>query len=621
MQGINRLETKMLLVLCVVWNVRTSTPTVRLTDIAGNLVTTSKGLLQMNGDEGWKYVCDDVPIRNRMNMVDVACAELGFRNGGGIKRRHNVYQEGTVFYDDVHCGGGETHLYDCPHRTDASYGGDNCENKEGIQLCCKSISETCAGFICAFEEIGADNTYDYYYGGYGDASPKDWVATPCVEPVETSTTVRLTDAHGNELTGGENRGMLQMNGIHGWRYVCDDGFEDNDNGPTVACKELGHTGGVQWDGRETQFDPPFYDEVECTGIEEHLNQCSSKPDDDCSKGEIVSLCCVTAADDCTVLKPTWITLPNSNYEYAVSFDKVGWGDAKSACEADGARLVTVIPPSIKMDIKLWYDENTWIGCNNLETKGFVWADGTSCGPDAISLWADGFPRLIYGKTAEHDRHCVHESSDGFKNTICDILDYRSICERPVTGEFCGSSTFAALSGAVHTCEPCPADTYQDSLSHIQVQCKRQPGCSVGRVYHATTADSKRTCEPCPVGTYLDTPAPQYETECKPNESKVCVATYDVAEVTSATVLCTDGDVAVLKDNTCVCAKETDIVCSALCRDESDFTGDFTEDENRGDYQTCYETCQEESGLDSSGVATIKTSSAAVLLLLLLASTA
>jgi hypothetical protein len=231
-----------------------------------------------------------------------------------------------------------------------------------------------------------------------------------------------------------------------------------------------------------------------------------------------------------------------------------------------------------------------------------------------------------GKTEGIELCCITDS-DACEDYICDIYvanpemdvtdnlgysddstrhNYARECKNP-----CGRGTFLTLS---RTCEPCPADTYQDIRTHSDYQCKQQQGCSVGRAYHATTT-SKRTCEPCPAGTYIDTPMPHYETECK---SKVCEATYDVAEETSATILCTDGDVVVLKDNTCVCAKETEIACSALCKITD---SNFTEDETKKDYQTCYDTCQKESGLDASGVATIKTSAAAVLLLLLLASTA
>ncbi len=81
------------------------------------------------------------------------------------------------------------------------------------------------------------------------------------------------------LVGGEtyNEGALQVFYDGQWGAVCDDRFEDNDNGAMVACRQLGLTGGTYnsafessaeiWPGRY------WFDDVRCDGSESRLTEC------------------------------------------------------------------------------------------------------------------------------------------------------------------------------------------------------------------------------------------------------------------------------------------------------------------------------------------------------------
>ena len=75
-----------------------------------------------------------------------------------------------------------------------------------------------------------------------------------------------------------------------WKYVCDDVFDRDMHGATVACGELGFSGGASH-GDGTAHVDLFYDDIHCMGTESSLTDCSRTAGDDCATHEAVMLTC------------------------------------------------------------------------------------------------------------------------------------------------------------------------------------------------------------------------------------------------------------------------------------------------------------------------------------------
>ena len=207
----------------------------RLVDSSGNPQAGNTGMLQMELNGIWKYVCDD-DFDGNNNGASVACRELGYTTGS---HSDGVAHDDKLFYDNVVCSGAESSLADCPRGN-----GENCAANEAVTLSCG--------------------------------------------------TARLVDSSGNPQVG--NTGLLQMKVSSTWKYVCDDIFDGNNNGVGVACREMGFAGGSQSDGT-TNSDDLFYDSVACTGTETSLADCPhASSAEDCAAGEGVTLTCTTQSD-------------------------------------------------------------------------------------------------------------------------------------------------------------------------------------------------------------------------------------------------------------------------------------------------------------------------------------
>ena len=78
------------------------------------------------------------------------------------------------------------------------------------------------------------------------------------------------------LNGGSGpyEGRVEVyNHDHGqWGTVCDDGFDNTDG--DVVCKQLGYIGALEIYGAVPGSGPIWLDNVDCTGTEESLLNCS-----------------------------------------------------------------------------------------------------------------------------------------------------------------------------------------------------------------------------------------------------------------------------------------------------------------------------------------------------------
>ena len=83
--------------------------------------------------------------------------------------------------------------------------------------------------------------------------------------------MRLTNGYYGKL-------MIKMHGNEG--TVCRDGWDDTD--ADVLCRSLGYVGGIEL-GTFTEYslsDPIWLTNIQCTGNETSLNQCSVETDVD-----------------------------------------------------------------------------------------------------------------------------------------------------------------------------------------------------------------------------------------------------------------------------------------------------------------------------------------------------
>ena len=106
----------------------------------------------------------------------------------------------------------------------------------------------------------------------------------------------MVDNDGNVVQGSS--GILQMyaaplgSQTKEWRYVCDDLFDENANGPNVACKELGHNaGGTQRDATIQAAAWVYWHEVRCNGSENSLVNCDWSKPGKCLAKKAVHLTC------------------------------------------------------------------------------------------------------------------------------------------------------------------------------------------------------------------------------------------------------------------------------------------------------------------------------------------
>ena len=120
--------------------------------------------------------------------------------------------------------------------------------------------------------------------------------TVIISTPESLAGARLVDASGAPIINGTT-GILQMSdGENGWRYVCDDYFEDNLNGASVACRELGLFGGTPSYASIFDLDRDYswYTNVKCAGSENSLTQCAFRLASKlsvCGPTEAVTLTC------------------------------------------------------------------------------------------------------------------------------------------------------------------------------------------------------------------------------------------------------------------------------------------------------------------------------------------
>ena len=83
-----------------------------------------------------------------------------------------------------------------------------------------------------------------------------------------------------KLVGGTaSAGRLEVYYDNQWGTVCNDNFDENNKAASVACRQLGFASGSlpQWSstyGYGADSVPIWMDDVQCTGLENRLTDCT-----------------------------------------------------------------------------------------------------------------------------------------------------------------------------------------------------------------------------------------------------------------------------------------------------------------------------------------------------------
>ncbi|KAI8489059.1 Angiopoietin 4 [Branchiostoma belcheri] len=293
-----------------------------------------------NGTGPWGSVCDD-----RWDLQDarVVCRQLGFGTALEAKLAgHFGEGSGSVWLDEVACGGDETNLGDCPAEP---WGQSDCSHKEDAGVVCEaalrlvgglapwkgrvqirpwgalewgavcntSWTEAEAEFVC--RQLGhAGGRTAAGQADFGEGSEKIWLGDVTCRGDETNILscgftwepadcdhrqdVQLVCSGGVfvRLTGSRSplQGRVEVRpGNLDWGTVCDDGFDDMD--AQVVCRQRGFRGGVATMGGDfgEGTGDIWLKSINCIGVESSIGDCEilSGSSRDCSHSQDAGVIC------------------------------------------------------------------------------------------------------------------------------------------------------------------------------------------------------------------------------------------------------------------------------------------------------------------------------------------
>ncbi|XP_041372560.1 deleted in malignant brain tumors 1 protein-like [Gigantopelta aegis] len=180
-----------------------------------------EGRVEILHDGQWGSICDD---GFNDNGAQVVCRSLGFQsfNAKFYRQAHFGQRTGPIWLDNVNCTGSEQNLDQCSF---PAWGIHDCVHKEDVGVRCQCLDKS---------------------------------------------SVRLVNG------SNDHEGRVEILHDGQWGSICDDGF--NDNGAQVVCRSLGFQSFNAKFYRQAHFGqrtgPIWLDNVNCTGSEQNLDQCS-----------------------------------------------------------------------------------------------------------------------------------------------------------------------------------------------------------------------------------------------------------------------------------------------------------------------------------------------------------
>ena len=99
-----------------------------------------EGRVEIYWNNQWSTVCDDLWDDNDATVI---CKQLGYSRGSARVSAYYGEGSGLILLDDVNCGGSESSIFTCNHR---SFGEHDCTHNEDAGVVC--YGETSKGKHC-----------------------------------------------------------------------------------------------------------------------------------------------------------------------------------------------------------------------------------------------------------------------------------------------------------------------------------------------------------------------------------------------------------------------------------------------------------------------------------------
>ncbi|KFQ19758.1 Deleted in malignant brain tumors 1 protein, partial [Mesitornis unicolor] len=341
------------------------------------------GRVEVLYKDSWGTICDD---QWDLREAKVVCRQLGCGTAVSAPRE-SKYGEGKdqIWLSDVNCKGTEASLAEC----EAKPWGDNvCNHVE-------DASVECSGIKNDFIELQLPTQLDpkkLHPNSWTWNNLQSWDTDTPLTPLAASILIlfylqvffsRQKLGRPVRLVGGPNRCAGRVEVLHEeqWGSVCHDDWDLND--AQVLCKQLGcgdavlaPIGAKFGQGSETIW----LDDVNCTGVEAALSECSARPwgDHNCYHGEDASAIC----SDSGITVSTSVRLvggPNRCSGRVEVLHNGIWGticddqwdlqEAKVVCRQLGCGNAVSAPPESKYG----------------EGKGQIWLSDVNCTGTEASL--------------------------------------------------------------------------------------------------------------------------------------------------------------------------------------------------------------------------------------------
>ncbi|KAL3059003.1 hypothetical protein OYC64_011023 [Pagothenia borchgrevinki] len=249
-----------------------SSPPVIQLRLAGEKRKHYEGRLEVFYNGEWGTVCDD---DFSISAAHVACRELGFLDAQSwLPSAKYGKGEGRIWFDNVHCTGGEKSLAQCHSN---GLGVSDCKHSEDVGVMCNQ--KRIPGFKFIRNQANSEETF----------------------PVQVED-VRLRATYSQRKRVPITEGFLEVKDGGKWRQICNEDWTEQNS--KVICGMYGFPGEKRFNARPYKLLAKrrkknyWGSSVNCTGNESDLSECNMgrdivlKGNSTCEKGMPVVVSCV-----------------------------------------------------------------------------------------------------------------------------------------------------------------------------------------------------------------------------------------------------------------------------------------------------------------------------------------